>query len=63
MYLTLTMPSVQDNAVNVNVLVIYIYIYTVFPRMLTAVTISFRCREAANTKRGRIELEGECNIN
>ena len=31
------------------------YIYTVFPRMLTAVTISFRHREAANTKRGRMQ--------
>ena len=35
---------------------------TVFPRMLTADTISFRLREAANTKWGRIEHEGECNI-
>ena len=26
MYLTLTMPSVQNNVVNVNVLVIYIYV-------------------------------------
>ena len=43
MYLTLPMPSVQDNVVNVNVFMIFIYIYIYFnepgkPKMSLATT-------------------------